>query len=206
MSKLTIVLIFMLISACHKDNFNVAPTFPVSTTSSDPAQPILSHSQQGEASRAYVFSYEGLTVLGLVIPDKDLSFLLGFKYREFCQGDFSNIDVSTFHDVVKNEPDGIPRVHRLLKNRDIVMEIWPFADLTFGADCQIYFDNDPIFSGRVDFKFTDNDYFSFQDDGHNINSFGFVAKGEGIQVVWRGLYDSSDDIITTIACKIKYDD
>lgn len=156
------------------------------------------------ANAAYVLDFDQQTIFAHVVPEHDVTFLFGFKYREFCNGDFSNIDVFSIHEVLKDEGDDFARIHDLTKGEDVILEIWPFADLTYGADCQIYFDNDPLFSGRVDVVFRDNDLTPFDDDP-NINTWGFKAQGDGVKAVLQAAWDGlNDDTYRTLICKIKY--
>lgn len=161
---------------------------------------------QGTANRAIIMHYEGLAVYGFPVPEKNLTLLLGFGIRDFCNGDFSNVDVFDLHDVVKDEGDDIPRIHQISRGDNVLLEIWPFADLELGANCQPYFDHAPIFSDRVDVMGVDNDVAPYDsDDNKNINTFGFIAGSDKISVVLRGAWDGfNDDTWRTMVCKIKY--
>ena len=166
-------------------------------------KPNLHKNTVGEENRSYVFDFEEQRIFAFPVVENNITLLFGFKYRDFCQGDFSNIDVFSFLQVLKNEDDNFPRIHELSKGYDVTLEIWPFADETYGADCQIYFDNDPIFSGEVDVLFTDNDLTPFDEDA-NVNSYGFVAKGDGIHAVFRAQWDGlNDESYRTIHCKVR---
>jgi len=85
--------------------------------------------------------------------------------------------------------------------------VWPFT----AFDCDLFTTIDPVGTGTVDVRLTDNDVNIFLNpDSYNWNAFGFRAHGQfgrGIPVVgrqnclWDGQHDDTFRCVTKIAIK-----
>ena len=193
-------LLFLLLSSCEKEA--IIEEKSIIGTNVDIT--LRSHKEGHQDSRAFIIRADWQSLYGFPVPEKDITLIIGGSYREICDGNFENLDVFKRKLVVKNEDDDYPRYHDLAKGENVLLEIWPFADMSFSMDCDQYFDKDPIFSGRVDIHATDNDLIPFDQD-KNINSFGFVASSNEIHVVYRGAWDGlNEDTWVTRACRIRY--
>ena len=198
---LQILAVVLIFSACQKE----IPVDGIESSNiiENPAPP---PSQQGQNAKAFVVKFASDQIGTFYpVPNKDITLVINIDFKEACDGNFPVPTVLDLHQVIKQEA-GLPRIHEVFSGNDVHLEIWDFAYLSSGLDCDPFDEaGDPSYSGLVTLHGTDNDVLPFDDHDPNRNTFGFVASNDEISVVLRGGWDGyHNDTWKVQVCKIRY--
>ncbi len=187
---------FFLVS-CDKQYTEDLPINPnsdnedVMLKSGAPAQP---------GDNMKVYRYQDISWWGLYDAEADLTAFVGIDVLEFCASQGTEgLDVLNFQDIVKDQGEDAPRIHSLIKGKDVSFSVWS-GPVVYCSDLV-----DMVQMGTGHLVYTDNDVVSYLNEDDNVNVWGLRFNGEGVNIKYRAMWDGDDPLtfMETTSIKVK---
>ncbi len=161
----------LLITGCS-DN-SIAPVETNETTSKTVS--LQKNTEQG----AVIIRYEAEWFYFFFDENAGLALSLGINdISKFCnfEGGFDIVNVKELY--LPNADPSLQRMIDLEKAHDYTAMIWQTETNPRSGNLREFIcSHDPMAAGLAHFTATDNDYFSYMQDHHNADSYGFKANG-----------------------------
>lgn len=162
---------------------------------------------------AWIFKYFSETYgYGFIDEDRGLFLLFGIQdISDFCSG-VPAYEVFKFKELwLPNTDPDQRRVILKMTGEDITAYVWHF-DSVPGDIITFICTNQPMAEGTVRVISTDNDYYAFEEDNNNHNSFGTKAIGTltgteeqvyKLNLVYHAVWDGTDPSTVKEVVKIQ---